>query len=616
MRLRPNVLAHPSPTAGRFLLLLGVLLSAGLLSGQLVHMGLRGGQWTAVVRQCLVLTEAAVPTAGGWEDDLTLNDFLLDCMAAENRTAAAFEFAGAATIAALGLFALLLAPGRLRRRHRLRPAGLRLDAAIARVGELAAEAGMSRPPQVLVGPAGQKDAFVFGLPGRYRMVLPTALLVRWRNREVFDPVVRHELAHLRRHDVPLAWLAASIWLAAAPVIALPMVVALLRWDFSLAPSFLWRVALILAVVWLVRRQVLRSREHDADLHAAAQIGDWRPLWKVLNSTTAKPPSRWRQLISHHPTVAHRMAVLVDPAKVPGVSLVDGLAAAFLAALLLPLIVNTLNTAFAAHTWSLLAAAALVGPILGLAVGAGLWRQAMIDHATGRAAWPGGVVLGVVVGLLLGTWVDLADLGTGDIAAAWVVTVLTIAIGAGAVLLSAGTGRLWADAAARVPGRRGSWWVSLIINSLIFGFALWAMEWLPIHLVAGVISGFSLETLVIALGTLIAPITYLAIVPAIVTMFALVARRRPADVPRWLVDSQHTGPPEMAAHRPGIGAVVLSGVAAGVLGALALLVHRLVIGSPVDDPDRIARYLLWVTTGTLVALAVSLVALVMVPRSGA
>lgn len=616
MRLRPNVLAHPSPTSGRFLLLLGVLLSAGLLAGQLVHMSLRGGEWASVARQCFAAALAIAPAAEGWEDELAINAVLTDCMAAENRIITAFEFAGAATIAALGLIALLLAPARLRRRHRLRPAGPRLDAAVARVGELTAEIGMRRPPQVLVGPASQRDAFVFGLAGRYRMVLPIALLVRWRNREVFDPVVRHELAHLRRHDVPLAWLAASIWLAAAPVVLLPMVLALLRWDLSLAPSYLWRAALMLAVGWLIRRQVLRSREHDADLHAARQMGDWRPLWKVLNSSTAKPPSRWRQLMSHHPTVAQRMAVLVDPAKLPGVSLVDGLAAAFLAALLLPVLINTLNTAFGVSTWSLVAAATLVGPILGFAAGAGLWRQAMIDHATGRATWPGGVVLGVVVGLLLGNWLDLAGLGTGDIAASWVVAILTTVIGAGAVLLSAGTARLWADAASRVPARRGSWWVSVIINSLIFGFALWAVEWLPIHLVAGVVSGFSVETLVIALGRMIAPITLLAAVPAIVTMFALVARRKPADVPRWLVDSQHTGPPELVARRPGLGAVALSGVAAGVLGATALVVHRLIVGSPVDDPDRIARYLLWVTTGTLVALAVSLVALVMVPRSGA
>src|SRR5207247_986961 len=107
----------------------------------------------------------------------------------------------------------------------------------------------------------------FGLPGRYKLVLPRALMVRWRNKTLFDPVVRHELAHLRRHDVPLAWLAATVWIAAIPVLLMPILLSVLRLDLSLIFEFLGRCVLLLGVVWLVRRQVLRSREHDADLMA-------------------------------------------------------------------------------------------------------------------------------------------------------------------------------------------------------------------------------------------------------------------------------------------------------------------------------------------------------------
>ena len=41
-----------------------------------------------------------------------------------------------------------------------------------------------------------------------------------------------------------------------------------------------------------------------------------------------------------------------------------------------------------------------------------------------------------------------------------------------------------------------------------------------------------------------------------------------------------------------------------------------MGSPVDDEDRIGRYLFWVSAVVLVSLAVSLVTLAAVPRSGA
>ena len=83
----------------------------------------------------------------------------------------------------------------------------------------------------------------------------------------------------------------------------------------------------MGVLWLIRRQALRSREHDADLHAARQAGDWRPLASVVE-ISRRVPSWWRRLVSNHPTAAHRLAVLADPGRLRGVSVIDGMAAAF------------------------------------------------------------------------------------------------------------------------------------------------------------------------------------------------------------------------------------------------------------------------------------------------
>ena len=206
-----------------------------------------------------------------------------------------------------------------------------------------ARPGYADRPARLVGPAAQRDAFVFGLPGRYYIVLPTALVVRWRQAAIFDPVVRHELAHIARHDVPLAWLATAVWIAAIPVLAIPLVVAAATRDLSLVPAYLWRATVVMVVLWLVQRQALRSREHDADLHAARQAGDCRPLCSVLELNRSAPSVVAQPCLT---PPEHRAAPegARRPGRLRGVSVVDGLAAGFLTALLLPLLRNMLQVA--------------------------------------------------------------------------------------------------------------------------------------------------------------------------------------------------------------------------------------------------------------------------------
>ncbi len=588
-RHRPDILAHPSPAAGQFLLLVGVLLGSGLISGQLLHLAIFGNAYRAELFTC------GTPCATGPQQVLRV----------------VFAFGGAAAVAALGIAILAAMPVVLIHRYRLRPAGDNVGGAVGRIAELAAQTGVS-PPQVMVGRAGQRDAFVFGLPGQYRLVLPTALLVRWRGRGMFDHVVRHELAHLRRHDVLLAWSASAAWLGAIPVMVLPLLSAIVRWDFTVAWIVLWQSALLLAVVWLLRRNALRSREHEADLDAARREGDWRPMWTTLQAAgmADRRLNPLRRLISNHPAGADRMRVLAEPATLRTVSTVDGFAAAFLASMLFPLLNDVMG-------WLL--AAVVAGAVLGLAVGAGLWRQALIEHASGqtlRAGWPGGPVAGVVAGLLLGHLVNFGGTGARPAWDEGTIVLLTAVCGAGATMLSAGAGRLWADAAGRLSGRRMSWWVSLLVNAVLFAFALGAIERLVILVGTVVETGLPWSVNIIGGAGTIAPVMWIALVPAVVACYGLIARRRPAGIPRWLVDGPHTTVADSAMRRrPGIGSVLLSGVAPGAVAALGMLGHRLAVGSPVDDDDRISRYLIWLTIVVLVALAVSFVTLIAIPRSG-
>ncbi len=598
MRLRPNVLVHPSPTTGRFLLLIVMVVGGiGLIAGDLVHTNFRYHTFTQAMRDCL-------PGAADYTQ-------LRTCMNPQYRYVAWFQLGGAATMVILSLLLLAFVPGLIQRRHKLKPAAI--EGAQARIAELATEIGLRRVPRVFMGPAGQRDAFVFGLPGRYKLVLPKALLVRWRNKTLFDPVVRHELAHLKRHDVPLAWLAATVWIAAIPVLLIPVLLSALRLDFGLTFDFLGRCAFLLAVVWLVRRQVLRSREHDADLAASYQSGDWHPLWTVLQTSTGNPRGGIRQLISNHPTVAARMAVLADPARLQSVSFVDGLVAALLAGTLTP-VLNDLFNNILIGTWNFLLVGLLLGPVLGVAVGAGLWRQALIDHVNGERKWPGGVVAGVVCGLVLAGLLDFSDVGQG-INSGFLIVTFSIVLGASATILSAATGRIWADAAGRLPAGRRGWAIGLIVNSLFFGLALWALQWFPLTIEAAVGGGMDLGGFIIGVGGLLAPLTFVALIPVLVTMVALVLRRRVTPVPGWLLDG---GPSVYAevARRPGLPTVLLAGMVPGLIAATAIAIHREIAGKASSDAEVLNRYLLWTLTATFAAVAVSFMAVALIPRSGA
>ena len=224
----------------------------------------------------------------------------------------------------------------------------------------------------------QRDAFSYGPPGRPRVVLPPAAAVRWRDPGLFDPLVLHELAHVWHRDVALAWLARSVWYALAPLLALPVVVALLSSDRSILFDFLWRAALLALTAALISARLLRSREHDADLRAAQITGDARPVIALLRQVPPQArPGRLRQLLARHPAPSQRILALEQPERVTGLTFLDCFISAFLAALLFPLALNVLVVLFtgAGRTdLGELAAALLAGPLLGGSVGLGYGGQ--------------------------------------------------------------------------------------------------------------------------------------------------------------------------------------------------------------------------------------------------
>ena len=366
---------------------------------------------------------------------------------------------GAALLAVVVTFA---APAVVRRRRRLVPADSRFAAGVAAVAHLAAAAGV-RPPGVLIVPGTRAEPFCLGRPGDYRIALPRKLALHADSRlfALFDAQVGHEVAHLAHRDVALSWLARSLWYVLGPLLALPVAIAVLEGEPALALDELWRAAVLLGVVLLVVRELMRAREHDADLRAARLFG----VGPVLDSAlAARPPAPtgWRAALHWHPTPDRRRAVLADPARAGVMTWIDGLTLGFLVALALPLVVASAAAAFqglAVPGLAALVAALVLGPLFGATVGIGLWRHALVARTCDRPPGTRPVALGVLAGALLGQITSLAGIGLG---APSLVLLVPVAL-AGTTVLLGGLGELWVSG---VGGTRGP--AAVRVPALVLG----------------------------------------------------------------------------------------------------------------------------------------------------
>jgi len=593
-RARANVLAFASPTTTRYVAFLAALLSAGVFVGSWVYNQTQGRHWVRVVVTCAEQAQRARTSLPPVQAELAREGLESKCRGAAELRRAAYALAGAGVAGAGSLVVVYLAPVVVRRRRRLRRLGTPLHEAGDRFAALAAEAGVRRTPRVERGPAEQHDAFSYGTPGRPRVVLPPAVAVRWRDRESFDPLVRHELAHVRHRDVALAWLARSVWYALAPLLALPVVVALLSGDHSILGDFLGRATLLGLTVLLLSAALLRSREHDADLRAAQIAGGTEALTRLLRRVPGQARQNWlRRLAARHPTPEQRILVLQNPERAVGVTLLDGLSTAFLAGLLFPLVANVLMVMFTARGRSDLGnylAALLAGPLLGGSVGLGLWRAAVAGRIAGAGWRVAPVAAGVGAGLVLGQLVSLAGTGSGAIGGldhpAWLA--VSAALGCGATALSAGMAQLWADAVPRMR-RRLAVAATVVINGLIFASALWIASTLQFVLDNGglTLARAWLVTLLPSAGLVTGTVAVLALSAG----WALLARSGRAAAPAWMMESGN--PPAWPAGGIRARQWGLAALASGVMAEACLAAFRFIAGPPASLASQAQRYYLYI-----------------------
>ena len=613
--VRPNVLALPSPTTSRFLLLVVALLTAGAIVGNWMHNEIAGSAWVADVVRCEREASAAVTQLPADPAAIERNAMAQRCRATSEWVRSAYVFGGIAVAGLAGLAVLIAFPHVIERRRRFRTLDPTHPQA-RRVGELLDEVGISAGVTTVVGRLGMRDAFSYGRPGRYTIALPMGLLVR--PPALFDPVARHEVAHIVHRDVIYATLARAMWYALLPLLAVPVVVGSLTGSVGLLPDYIWRAAVLLLVTQLISRALLRSREHDADLRAAEPAGGLEAMTGVLKLVPQHGTKRlWqRGLLALHPTPAERTEALWSPSKVSGLTGLDGFTAGFLAAVIVP----TLNTALsiplstverADMAW--LVAALVAGPWLGGSVGVGAWRAATVLRSVGQRPRIAPAAIGVAGGLVVGQIVALEQLATGlsggfDHPSVLLVSAL---LGLGTTAVVAGIGEVVAEAAPAWGSRRRIWLAVLAVDSLLFATALWAAQALQNALDFGgwVIAGSVLVTIVAS------PLTLLtAAVTAALVAWSLWRTRAGAQTPRWLVAVHGGSWPSTGS--PTLWGVATIGAVVGLAGGLVLVGNRIVAGAAVSDAELINRFYTtqWLIAAT--APAATLVLVVLGRRRGA
>ncbi|MCG5444055.1 M48 family metalloprotease [Micromonospora sp. NIE79] len=327
-----RVLAAPSGTHLRFLLLITAALATSAVILAIVYLAIppHSQSHRTVLEQCGPVLRGPAGSAPTTlvdnlaRDEATVDAFV-DCTAPA--TLAQATWVGWALTAQVGLVLLVygLHPWWIRRRGRLERLDADADPVLRdELADLLDRFPLRRRPQWLLAPYSYgQSGQAYGLPWSPRIRLDVGLRVLLAtDRPRFRAVVLHELAHLRNRDVGITYLTIAVWWVfvgtalpllllslLAPVLPLTMIGAGLNSGWQLA-AVLGSVALLTAMVYLARNSVLRTREHYADV-AAAAAGSRSAVLAAIDVLPLRPRHR---LLWHgtHPAPGLRRAAVVDP----------------------------------------------------------------------------------------------------------------------------------------------------------------------------------------------------------------------------------------------------------------------------------------------------------------
>ncbi|MFI6925375.1 M48 family metalloprotease [Nonomuraea spiralis] len=260
----------------------------------------------------------------------------------------------------------------------------------------------------------------FGRRPRFRIILDLGLL-RGADTDPgpLDAVLAHELAHLRNKDVGLTTFAFAIWWSYLLVVALPLLLVSAVTP-ALLPLLPWRLAVVLALLWLARTSVLRTREYYADLRAGSTPDGERALLDALRPRRPQGGRRrWhRGPLSFHPGEEERAGVLRGAPRLFRIGVVESAAAGMLLGLGYSPCVNLVtmilpDTTATLFTPERLAVGVLFGALATGAVAGTVWRAGLLAQATHTrppSTLPAALALaaGVVTGQLVAPPLVTAD----------------------------------------------------------------------------------------------------------------------------------------------------------------------------------------------------------------
>jgi Zn-dependent protease with chaperone function len=564
---RPNVLALPSATTAQLILLLTAIFSAGGYIGISLHDWLLASSYVNTLNSCFGKASKTSSTE---------IDYLKSCFWPTEIRRGLFALGIALALLLLLAAILLLAQALISRRRPGREMTQYYAESRAYLDRLRNASGVSSNTVILVGPPAQQDAFTYGAFGRYRIQLPRGLAVKWRTRELFEPVLMHEFAHIFHRDVKWGWFARASWYAITPALLASIIVPAVQHDWPYFWGYAWRAVLLAVLTQLLIRSFLRARETDADLRAAQILHGTSDITAAVSRGTSTS-NRIQMLLAFHPSARERIDSIADPAVTVRISFANGFTAALLATLsggiFLDIAQNLLFGLSNSSSVSETIAIGLSNSILGFAIGGGLLRNFTVGRVTGNSPSVTLPTLGVGLGIAVGSLASLAQTGLGTFdggARPWEIATAVIT-GMAATVYAAAVARLWTFSMPFSARPRISWVAYCALATGIF----WVIDWVSDRLgpllnqYAG--EGFWSTLRITYFDALLAipSWTLLSLLAILGLLIAgLMLLRPPSSSPAWLLDNGESVTWEKLPRRLVLGGGLI--VSVSLAGAIAMV----------------------------------------------
>jgi Zn-dependent protease with chaperone function len=487
--------------------------------------------------------------------------------------------------------------------------------AAARFRSLCAEVGLAGPrcPDLLI--AAVPHAFTTVLPGgRPLVVLPVKVALGRDDPRRFDPVVLHELAHVRMRDVSLASAVRGIAWITIPVMALASLPELFDGgQVQVQTALLVQAGLFIIAAILVAAALLRFREFSADRQAALWLGSSGALSDLLDNAggwadAAPRDGRWwLRPLARHPSLAARRTALHLRSGPRDASLAYGFAVGAVAAMAMEtcfFLAGSLDQS-AAQWLPVRAWAAAGGVLLGVGLAPALLRDAARPRQAGTAAARWEAATGTGLGLLLGSIVPPGS-SSGAVTSivvgagfSGVATAVILALGgAGLTVLIAGLASVAAERFPRQPA-----WLTACLAITVSGWVAGALE--PVRLLPA--AGLDLNSLGLTLASdLWRPL--LLLYPATVVLLVARMGRARATTGAGTAADRQPGPSPAARMGRKRAATILYPAIAPV-GAAACAVALFLWHAPLNHSWSVDLSVRWIEEAWLVCALAGWVVLI-------